>query len=145
MLRIRLSRRGKKHQKTYRIVVIEKEKAAKGKPVEILGHYDPKSKELHLEQERVKYWIDNGAQPTETVAKIIEKSKGQNDAKLPVRDFKKKTKKEKKAAAEKKEESKEDKPAKEEKKEEALKEDKPKEESKKPAEDKKEEKPADKK
>ena len=83
MLVIRLSRVGKKKQPTYRVVIQEKQRDPWGKSVEIVGHYNPRTqpKTIVLKEERIKYWISQGAQPTPTVhnllinAKIIEGDK----------------------------------------------------------------------
>ncbi len=73
MVRIRLARRGRKKVPFYRIVVIDSKKAGDGKYIESVGHYDPRSKELLLNRDRIEYWISKGAQPTNTVAKLIAK------------------------------------------------------------------------
>lgn len=77
MVKIRLSRKGRKKIPFYRIVVIDSKKARDGKFIERVGHYDPRSKELTLKQDRIEYWISKGAQPTNTVAKLIAKEGGQ--------------------------------------------------------------------
>jgi small subunit ribosomal protein S16 len=77
MVKIRLSRKGKKKVPFYRIVVIDSKKARDGKFIERVGHYDPRSKELTLKRDRIEYWISKGAQPTNTVAKLIAKEGGQ--------------------------------------------------------------------
>jgi len=75
LLRIRMARTGAKKQCSYRIVVIEKEKARDGRFVEILGHYNPRLNppELVLDRERVDYWGGRGAQPSETVRSFLKK------------------------------------------------------------------------
>ncbi|MGB3340371.1 MAG: 30S ribosomal protein S16 [bacterium] len=77
MVKIRLTRKGKKKVPFYRIVVIDSKKARDGKFIERVGHYDPRSKELNLKRDRIEYWISKGAQPTNTVAKLIAKEGGQ--------------------------------------------------------------------
>jgi small subunit ribosomal protein S16 len=77
MVKIRLTRKGKKKVPFYRIVVIDSKKARDGKFIERVGHYDPRSKELDLKRDRIEYWISKGAQPTNTVAKLIAKEGGQ--------------------------------------------------------------------
>ena len=76
MVKIRLSRKGRKKIPFYRIVVIDSKKARDGKFIERVGHYDPRSKELSLKRDRIEYWISKGAQPTNTVAKLIAKEGG---------------------------------------------------------------------
>jgi len=78
MVRIRLVRRGRKKVPFYRIVVIDSKKAGDGKYIESVGHYDPRSKELQLKRDRIEYWITKGAQPTNTVAKLIAKEGGKS-------------------------------------------------------------------
>jgi len=77
LLRIRLARTGAKKQVSYRIVVIERERARDGRFVEILGHYNPRRKppELVVNRERVDYWLGRGAQPSETVKSFLKKPK----------------------------------------------------------------------
>lgn len=77
MVKIRLSRKGRKKIPFYRIVVIDSKKARDGKFIERVGHYDPRSKELMLKRDRIEYWISKGAQPTNTVANLIAKEGGQ--------------------------------------------------------------------
>ena len=77
MVKIRLTRKGKKKVPFYRIVVIDSKKARDGKFIERVGHYDPRSKELNLKRDRIEYWISKGAQPTNTVAKLLAKEGGQ--------------------------------------------------------------------
>ena len=76
MLRIRLARTGAKKQPSYRVVVIEREKARDGRFVEILGHYNPRKNppEVVLKRERVDYWVSRGARPSETVRSFLKKA-----------------------------------------------------------------------
>jgi small subunit ribosomal protein S16 len=69
MLSIRLSRTGRKKAPTYRVVVMPQHRDPWGNFVEILGHYNPRAnpRELVLKTDRVKHWLDNGAQPSDTV------------------------------------------------------------------------------
>ncbi|WP_031498594.1 30S ribosomal protein S16 [Bryobacter aggregatus] len=75
MLMIRLARFGSKKKPTYRVVVIEKERARNGRAVEIVGHYNPVSQpqEVVLKLDRINHWVKNGAQPSDTVARLIRK------------------------------------------------------------------------
>lgn len=82
MLVIRLFRVGKKNQPSYKIVVTEKSKASRrGRFVEEVGFYNPLTKEKNLKSERIKYWISQGAKPSDTLhnmfvsGKIIEGKK----------------------------------------------------------------------
>lgn len=76
MLRIRLARTGAKKKSSYRIVVIDRERARDGRFVEILGHYNPRRQppELVLNRERADYWLGRGAQPSETVQSFLKKA-----------------------------------------------------------------------
>lgn len=76
MVKIRLTRIGRKKLPLYRIVVIDSKKARDGEYIENVGHYDPRTKNLKLNRDRVEYWISKGAQPTNTVAKLIAKERG---------------------------------------------------------------------
>ena len=73
MLKIRLRRTGQKHQPSYRIVVADKDSPRDGRFVEILGHYNPRTEPVTFEikEERVKHWVSQGAQPTETVHRLL--------------------------------------------------------------------------
>ena len=75
MIVIRLSRVGKRNQAIFRIVVAEKEKSAKGKFIESLGTYNPRSEKdkIKIDSERIKYWIEKGAQPSLTMSGILKK------------------------------------------------------------------------
>ena len=75
MLVIRLSRTGRKKIPTYRIVVAEKSAAVKGKSHEVVGHYNPALAvpELIYDKERILHYLSNGAQPSETLARILTK------------------------------------------------------------------------
>ena len=143
MLVIRLTRMGKKKQPTYRVVVQEKARDPWGRSVEILGNYNPRStpKEFIVKEDRVKYWISKGAQPSPTVynllvdTKVIEGPKLKNTTKDKTNTAKAAAKKDEKKV-EKKEAKPEEAPA-----EEAPAEEAPAEEAK-PEEEKKEETPA---
>jgi small subunit ribosomal protein S16 len=73
MLRIRLSRVGKKNTPIYKVVVAEKDRPVKGKFIESLGMYNPGNKDNTLNAERIKYWISVGAQPSQTVHNLLVK------------------------------------------------------------------------
>jgi small subunit ribosomal protein S16 len=74
MLMIRLARFGAKKKPFYRIVVIEKERARNGRNLEVVGHYNPLTDpaKVDLNRERITYWTRNGAQLSETVARLIK-------------------------------------------------------------------------
>ena len=72
MLMIRFQRIGRTNDPAFRIVVLEKERAAKaGNIVELLGTYNPRSKALTLNEERVKHWVSMGAQPTGSIHNLL--------------------------------------------------------------------------
>jgi small subunit ribosomal protein S16 len=70
---IRLARTGARKQPHYRVVVIEKERARNGRPVEIVGTYNPRTHpaSLELKRERIEYWRSKGAQVSARVGKIL--------------------------------------------------------------------------
>jgi len=74
MLAIRLARFGAKKKPSYRVVVIDKERARNSRSVEVVGHYNPIAKpaQVHLEHARIEYWIKNGAQPSDTVSRLLK-------------------------------------------------------------------------
>lgn len=76
MLVIRLQRTGNKNNPTYRLVASEKRNSAKKNPLEILGHYLPTRNPAVFEcnQERVEFHLKNGAQPSDTVARLLSKA-----------------------------------------------------------------------
>ena len=77
MVAIRLARIGKKKKPFYRVVVIEKRNPRNGRFVEIVGTYDPLKDpaEVKLEADRIKYWLGQGAQPSDTVRSFIRRQK----------------------------------------------------------------------
>jgi len=78
-VKIRLQRHGAKHNPTYRLVAAESTKPRDGRFIEILGLYHPKArgsqKEIEIKLERVDYWINVGAQTTETARSLIKKTR----------------------------------------------------------------------
>lgn len=75
MLRIRLRRVGLKKQPQYRLVIAENEWPRDGRFLEIVGRYNPRTnpETVEVNEERVYHWLKNGAQPTESVAKLLTK------------------------------------------------------------------------
>lgn len=72
MLMIRFQRAGRTNDPAFRIVLLEKARAAKdGNIVEKLGTYNPRSKALTLDKESVKAWIGKGAQPTDSIRNLL--------------------------------------------------------------------------
>jgi len=70
---IRLKRMGARKQPHYRVIVIEKERPRNGRPIEIVGTYNPRTNPatVELKRERVEYWISKGAQMSDRVSKIV--------------------------------------------------------------------------
>jgi small subunit ribosomal protein S16 len=75
--RIRLTRKGTKKRPFYRIVVANSEAPRDGKFLEIIGTYNPLTDpaEIQIDPERLRVWLDSGAQPTDTVRSLM-KQKG---------------------------------------------------------------------
>ncbi len=72
MVKIRLKRLGYKKNPTYRIVVIDSRLKREGAPIEELGHYNPKTKEMKLNKKSAQEWVKKGAQPSQTVEYLIK-------------------------------------------------------------------------
>lgn len=72
MLAIRLARFGAKKKPTYRVVVIERERARNSRSVEVVGFYNPINKEVKLEHERINHWLKVGAKPSDTVTRLLK-------------------------------------------------------------------------
>ena len=105
MLTIRLTRKGKKNQPFFRVVVIDKKRSSKGgRAVEDLGYLDPLKKRKSFEKERIQYWISKGAKPSPTVHNLLVSEKIIDDKKINV--FKLSKKKRTEMAAKKVEEAK---------------------------------------
>ena len=75
MVKIRLRRMGAKKAPYYRIVVADSRSPRDGRFIEELGVYDPMAdgEKIKVDMERAKYWIANGAQPTDTVRGLLKK------------------------------------------------------------------------
>ena len=75
MLMIRLKRMGARRQPQYRVIVIEKERARDGRPVEVVGTYNPRTNPASndLKRERIEYWVSKGAQMSDRVEKLVSK------------------------------------------------------------------------
>lgn len=76
-LRVRLARAGAKKKPFYRIVVADAKSPRDGKFIEQVGIYDPTRDpaEVRLKTERIDHWINNGAQPSETVGQLIKRAR----------------------------------------------------------------------
>ena len=76
MLKIRLARTGAKKTPNYRVVIMEARTPRQGRYVDIVGHFHPLTGHdaFTLDHEKVKKWLDQGAQPTEAVARLLAKA-----------------------------------------------------------------------
>jgi len=77
MVKIRLTRVGRKKAPYYRFVVADSRRQRDGKFIEILGRYQPLNKieaeQIVCDEERALYWLSNGAQPTETARALLRR------------------------------------------------------------------------
>ncbi|WP_027482000.1 30S ribosomal protein S16 [Deinococcus pimensis] len=74
MVKIRLSRFGSKHNPHYRLVVADVRRPRDGGYIESIGHYDPRKttqENLKVDVERARYWLSQGAQPTQTARRLL--------------------------------------------------------------------------
>jgi small subunit ribosomal protein S16 len=76
MVVIRLRRTGKTKQPSYRLVIADKRSPRDGKFIEIIGHYHPvrNPKELVVKGDRARYWLGVGAQPSDTVVRLLKQT-----------------------------------------------------------------------
>ena len=76
MVKIRLRRMGAKNAPFYRVVVADSRFARDGRFIEEIGYYDPTKEPsvVKIDAEKAKQWLDNGAQPTDTVREILKKA-----------------------------------------------------------------------
>lgn len=82
---LRLQRTGKKKTPYYRVVAIHKSRGPHGRPIEVVGHYDPRAEKagdkVTLKLARVDHWLSVGAKPTETVGSLVKQAKKSAKAK----------------------------------------------------------------
>ncbi len=76
MVRIRLRRQGAIRQPTYRVVVADQHVARDGRIIENIGFYNPRTEPetIQIDAARASYWLGQGAQPSETVARLLKAS-----------------------------------------------------------------------
>lgn len=74
MIKLRLKRFGKKFEASYRIVAMNNDSRRDGRPLEELGFYNPRTDEVKLNTEAVVKRLQQGAQPTKTVRRLLEKA-----------------------------------------------------------------------
>ena len=79
MVKIRLRRMGAKKAPFYRVIVADSRSPRDGRCIEEIGTYDPLTKPatVNIDMERAKYWIANGAQPTDTVRGLLKKAESE--------------------------------------------------------------------
>ena len=100
MLTIRLTRKGKKNQPFFRVVLVDKRRSSTGgRAVEDLGYVDPLKKRRSLKAERIKYWISKGAKASTTIHNLLVTEKIINEPKIKVSNISKKKQAEIKKAA----------------------------------------------
>lgn len=91
MIKIRFTRIGRKHDPHFRVVAVDSRKSAKsGVYLESLGFYNPATKQFDVKADRVKYWISQGAQVSDTVHNLLIKAKVIEGKKIDVSSKKKK-------------------------------------------------------
>lgn len=75
-VRIRLTRIGATKRPAYRVVAIDSRRARDGRPLEVLGHYDPLTEPatVQLDEPRIRDWMSKGAQPSDTVVKLMKQA-----------------------------------------------------------------------
>jgi small subunit ribosomal protein S16 len=88
VVKLRLMRMGKKKQPTYRVVAADSRAPRNGRFIEILGHYDPRQEPsvIVIDNDKAVAWLKKGAQPTETVEKLLKISGARDlfEGKTPV-------------------------------------------------------------
>ncbi len=77
-VKLRLKRTGRRHLPCYRLNAVDSRAPRDGKVIEELGLYDPlqkdPDKQINFKRERIEYWLSVGAQPSQTVANLLEKA-----------------------------------------------------------------------
>jgi small subunit ribosomal protein S16 len=75
MLKLRLTRIGRKKQPVYRLVIIEHTTRRDGRPVDQVGYYNPLTKESNFQVEKIQKWLSYGVKPSETDYHLLKKAK----------------------------------------------------------------------
>jgi small subunit ribosomal protein S16 len=75
MLAIRLRRAGSKNRPFYRVVVTETRSARDGRFVEVLGHYNPRTKPetIEIDRDRMAHWLKSGAKASDTIRTLVDR------------------------------------------------------------------------
>jgi small subunit ribosomal protein S16 len=86
MLAIRLRRAGAKNRPFFRVVVTENRTAREGRFVEVLGHYNPRTRpeRVEIDRGRLAHWLEAGARPSDTVRTLIDRLPAEAPAETPV-------------------------------------------------------------
>jgi small subunit ribosomal protein S16 len=81
-VRVRLTRVGSKKNPIWRIVVADQRSPRDGRFIEMIGHYNPQTEpsEIKIDEERLRHWLGRGAQPTNTVKKLMKARSGAESA-----------------------------------------------------------------
>jgi small subunit ribosomal protein S16 len=77
MVVLRLSRQGSKKRPFYRIVAADKRRPRDGRFIDLIGTYDPTTKAFALDADRYTHWVKQGAQPSDTLASLVRRTKRQ--------------------------------------------------------------------
>lgn len=88
MVKLRLTRRGRKGHAAYHVIAIDSHKARDSKALEVLGHYLPHEKSWNIKIDRVQYWLEIGAKPSKTVANLLAKENVIKKENLDMKTFK---------------------------------------------------------
>ena len=75
MIKIRLARGGVKKKPFYRIVAIEESRKRGGKPLDVIGYWNPQKSDLKINKDKLKVWIEKGAKKTTAVDNLLTKNK----------------------------------------------------------------------
>jgi small subunit ribosomal protein S16 len=75
MLKLRLKKIGRKRQPSYRIIIIPNTSRRDGKAIDEVGYYNPITKEISFNSEKIIEWLKNGVQPTDTVKRLLQTAK----------------------------------------------------------------------
>jgi small subunit ribosomal protein S16 len=91
MLTIRLTRKGKKNQPFFRVVLVDKRRSSTGgRSIEDLGYVDPLKKRRSLKGDRIKYWLSKGAKTSVTIHNLLVTEKIIDEPKIKVSNISKK-------------------------------------------------------
>ena len=75
MLKLRLKKIGRKKRPAYRLIIIPSTTKRDGRFIDNVGYYNPSTKKLSVQNEKIIYWLNNGVQPTLTIQNLLKKAK----------------------------------------------------------------------